>query len=136
MRPTGQSTHSKRGVTLLEMTVVILVMLGLAQIGFFASRKMNEWKLGRGASETLRDVYSAQKMFLADNPVTRVEDITAEDVLRYMRGAPDALPVVNSLTGDPLVIRVNVSPPIFTTSSGAEYDPSDNPRDSLWDVGQ
>lgn len=136
MRPTGQSTHSKRGVTLLEMTVVILVMLGLAQIGFFASRKMNEWKLGRGASETLRDVYSAQKMFLADNPVTRVENITAEDVLRYMRGTPDALPVVNSLTGDPLVIRVSVSPPIFTTGGGAVYDPSGSPRDSLWDVGQ
>lgn len=50
------------GFTLLEMTAVILVLLSLVSVGFVTSKKMDEWKLGRTASETPRTVYSAQRM--------------------------------------------------------------------------
>ena len=50
------------------MTIVIMVLIALISTGMFVTRKMDEWKLGRDASETLRQVYSAQRMFLADNP--------------------------------------------------------------------
>ncbi len=37
----------KNGFTLLEMTVVIMVMMSLLGIGLFASRQFGNWQLGR-----------------------------------------------------------------------------------------
>lgn len=127
---------SRWAFTLLEMTIVIMVLLALISTGFFVSRKMDEWKRGREASETLRQVYSAQRMFLADNPTRLVESIVAADVIPYLPpGNATALPTVKSLTDTQLGILVNVSPPVITTGSGP-YDPSGSNRDSLWDVGE
>ena len=49
-------THSQRAFTLLEMTIVIMVLVTLLSTGLFVSKKTNDWKLGRQASETLRSV--------------------------------------------------------------------------------
>jgi type II secretory pathway pseudopilin PulG len=130
------SSLSQRGLTLLEMTIVILVLLSLIKVGLFASTKMNEWKLGRQASETLRTVYSAQRMYLADNPTADVSTISASMLIPYLVGNPTALPTVKSLTGATLSIMVNVSPPVINDGSGVAYDPSGSSTDSLWDVGQ
>ena len=65
MKKSRQLITRRRGVTLLEMTIVIMVLLALIGTGLFSYRKMDEWKLGRSASETLRQVYTAQRMFLA-----------------------------------------------------------------------
>jgi predicted lipoprotein len=97
---------------------------------------MDDWSLGREASETLRAVYSAQRMYLADNPTQAVSTITAAQILPYLQNAPTALPTVKSLTGTALTIRVNVSPPVINAGSGVTYDPSGNSKDSLWDVGE
>jgi hypothetical protein len=122
------------------MTVVILVLLTLMGVGLYSSTKMNEWKLGRNASETLRGVYSAQRMFLADNPAVAPAAITEALILPYMAGNPSGtlttLPTVKSLTGTALGILVNVSPPVINAGSGVAYDPSGSNRDSLWDVGE
>jgi type II secretory pathway pseudopilin PulG len=122
--------------TLLEMTVVIMVLLALISTGLFVTRKMDDWALGREASETLRSVYSAQRMYLADNPTQAVSTITAAQILPYMQNSPTALPTVKSLTGTNLTILVNVSPPVINAGSGVTYDPSGNSKDSLWDVGE
>ncbi|MGD7653491.1 MAG: hypothetical protein ACQCXQ_09780 [Verrucomicrobiales bacterium] len=129
------SNPTSRGLTLLEMSMVILVLLTLIQIGLFTSGKMSEWSKGRQASETLREVYSAQRMFLADHPTTDVSAITDANLLPYLQGSPDALPTVESLDGTELNILVNVSPPIINAGSGVAYDPSGDNSDSLWDVG-
>jgi hypothetical protein len=97
---------------------------------------MDEWKLGRAASETLRQVYTAQRMFLADNPTRLVSAITNTDVIPYLPGNATSLPTVKSLTGADLGILVNVSPPVINAGSGVPYDPSGDNRDSLWDVGE
>ena len=135
--------HAKKAFTLLEMTIVIMVLLALMKIGLFTSSKMNEWKLGRAASETLRSVYAAQRMLLADNPTMAPAAITDALVLPYMASnagvAPVALPTVKSLTGTDLTILVNVSPPVINAGGGVIYDPSAKPAnytDSLWDVGE
>lgn len=135
MKKIRQPNFPSRAFTLLEMSVVIMVLLALMGTGLFVSKKMDEWKLGRSASETLRQVYSAQRMFLADNPTRLVSSITSTDVLPYMQGAA-AMPTVQSLTGSQLGILVNVSPPVINAGSGVTYDPSGNSRDSLWDVGE
>ena len=97
---------------------------------------MNEWKLGREAGETLRTVYSAQRMFLADNPTKLVGDITAANLIPYLPNNATAMPTVKSLTGASLSIMVNVSPPVINAGSGVVYDPSGSSTDSLWDVGK
>lgn len=137
------SRHANRAFTLLEMTVVIMVLLALIKIGLFSSGKMNEWKLGRASSETLRGVYAAQRMLLADNPTMAPTAITDALVLPYMAsnaGAPPlVMPTVKSLTGANLGILVNVSPPVINAGGGVIYDPSATPpnyTDSLWDVGE
>jgi prepilin-type N-terminal cleavage/methylation domain-containing protein len=126
---------SKGGFTLLEMTIVIMVLLALMKIGLFTSSKMDEWKLGRAASETLRSVYSAQRMYLADNPTVAVTDLTTALVIPYLPNNVTVMPTVKSLKGTSLPILVNVSPPVIN-ASGVAYDPSGSNNDSLWDVGE
>ena len=131
---------SLRAFTLLEMTIVIMVLLALMKIGLFTSTKMDEWKLGRAASETLRGVYAAQRMYLADNPTTAPSALTDALLLSYMAnnaaGALTVMPTVKSLTGTNLAILVNVTPPVINAGSGVTYDPSGSNKDSLWDVGE
>ncbi len=136
MKEISQPKRASRGFTLLEMTVVVMVLLALAGTSLFVSKKMDEWKLGRSAAESLRQVYSAQRMFLAENPTRLVNTITSADVIPYLPGGLTALPTVESLTGVQLGILVNVSPPVINAGSGVIYDPSGNNRDSLWDVGE
>lgn len=149
------ATGPRNGFTLLEMTIVIMVLLALVKIGLFTSTKMDEWKLGRSASETLRKVYAAQRMYLADNPVTSVADLTDLMLIPYLPNVKvitpqpttlkAALPAVKSLTGAVLGFRINDTddkkPAVYLTDSGgALYDPTspapDYPPDSLWDIGE
>ncbi len=130
------SRPSKSGFTLLEMTIVIMVLLALVKVGLFTSAKMDEWKLGRAASETLRSVYSAQRMYLADNPTVAVTDITTALVIPYLPNNVTVMPTVKSMTGANLSILVNVSPPVINVGTGVAYDPSGSNKDSLWDVGE
>jgi type II secretory pathway pseudopilin PulG len=126
----------RQAFTLVEMTIVILVLLALTRIGFVSSKKMSDWKAGRAASETLRSVYTAQRLFLADNPTTSVADITSGQIAPYMPNNAGAVPTVKSLSGTDLSIIVNQSPPIINAGSGTRYDPSGSFTDSLWDVGE
>lgn len=130
------SARSKKAFTLLEMTIVIMVLLALVKIGLFTSSKMDEWKLGRAASETLRSVYAAQRMYLADNPTTSVASLTNALLIPYLPSGAAAMPTVTSLTGATLSITVTVSPPIINNGAGVSYDPSGSTKDSLWDVGE
>jgi type II secretory pathway pseudopilin PulG len=135
MKASRPNRSSTRAFTLLELSIVIMVLLALIGIGLNVSTRMDDWKLGRKASEVLRDVYSAQRMFLSENPTKDVSTIVAADILPYMRNSPTAMPTVDSLTGTKLGIIVNQSPPVINSGSGSTYDPSGKNNDSLWDVG-
>ncbi len=135
MKASRPNRSSTRAFTLLELSIVIMVLLALIGIGLNVSTKMDDWKLGRQASEVLRDVYSAQRMFLSENPTKNVSTIVAADILPYMRNSPTSMPTVKSLTGANLGIIVNQSPPVINSGSGVTYDPSGKNNDSLWDVG-
>ena len=89
-----------------------MVLLALLSTGLFVSKKMDEWKLGREASETLRTVYSAQRMYLADNPTASVSEHHRRPMLiPYLPNQATAMPTVKSLTGANLTILVNVISP-------------------------
>ncbi len=130
------SPRARRAFTLLEMSMVILVLLSLISVGLFTFRKYDEWKLGRAASEDLRNVYSAQRMYLADNPTAPVANLVAADLVPYLPNGATAIPTVKPLSGPALTILVNQSPPVINAGSGTRYDPSGSNTDSLWDVGE
>lgn len=136
MKTSRRSAFPPKGFTLLEMTIVILVMLALMGTGLFTYRKMDEWKLGRAASESLRSVYTAQRMFLADNPTFPLNSLTPALLIPYLPNNAPALPTVSSLTGTTLGITVTASPPVIDAGGGTVYDPSGSNTDSLWDVGE
>jgi type II secretory pathway pseudopilin PulG len=136
MKSPCSSRHGRSAFTLLEMTIVLMVLVALISMGLFTSRKMDEWKMGREASETLRSVYSAQRMYLADNPTVSVANLTSTLIVPYLPNNVTVMPTVKSLTGANLALIVNVSPPVINAGSGATYDPSGSTKDSLWDVGE
>ena len=136
MKSPRHHSFSNRAFTLLEMTIVILVLMTLIGVGMFSSKKIGEWKLGREAGETLRTVYSAQRMFLADNPTTLVTNITGSNIIPYLPNNATTMPKVKALDGSYYSILVNQSPPVINAGSGVVYDPSGSNTDSLWDVGE
>jgi prepilin-type N-terminal cleavage/methylation domain-containing protein len=137
MHSTYPYFRRRPGFTLLEMTIVIMVLLSLVTIGFRTSGKIDEWKAGRAASEVLREVYSAQRTYLADHPTASVASLDNAKLLPYMPRKLTEMPTVKSLGNRDLPIRVSVIPPVVLTSvGGGVYDPSGNPRDMLWDVGE
>jgi prepilin-type N-terminal cleavage/methylation domain-containing protein len=127
--------QSSNGFTLVEMTVVIMVLMTLLGTGLFVSKQYGNWQLGRAAAEELRTGYAAQRMYLADNPTAIVANITASQIIPYLPTRATTMPTVKSLTGATLSIRVSVTPPNINNGSGGVYDPSGSPNDSLWDVG-
>jgi prepilin-type N-terminal cleavage/methylation domain-containing protein len=124
------------GFTLIEMSLVIFLIVFLATSGLFFSSKIGEWRRARLASETLRSVYVAQRMFLADHPVTAISALKPKNLLPYIPNHPATFPTIKALDGSTLQINVAVSPPIVDAGDGTAYDPSGNPTDSLWDVGE
>jgi prepilin-type N-terminal cleavage/methylation domain-containing protein len=143
MKKINRSVTNRPAFTLLELSVVIMVILALAGFGMSVTNQIVKWQLGRAASEDLRSVYSAQRMYLADNPITPVADLMEEMLIPYLpnRGAVApatlvaAFQPIKALAGANLGFNINVSPPVLV-QGGAVYDPSGGARDSLWDVGE
>lgn len=124
------------GLTLIEMTIVMLLLMSLIGGSLMVNRKIGDWRRGREAAETLRTVYAAQRMFLSDNPTVAVGTITSAQLIPYLPTKATAMPTVKSNSGSTLGILVNVSPPIINNGSGTYYDPSSSRTDNLWDVGE
>lgn len=124
------------GSTLVEMTVVIMVILAMIGATMFFAGGIDEWRKGKLGSESLREVYAAQRSFLADNPRRAVSSLSPAELVPYLPNGGTALPSPESLDGSTLAVNVKVSPPVLTTSGGTTYDPSGTTKDSLWDVGE
>ncbi|QQL44489.1 pilus assembly FimT family protein [Sulfuriroseicoccus oceanibius] len=128
-------TKSLHGLTLLEMTLVICILMIFIGLGLGYSTVTQDWKKGKMASEALREVYSAQKTYLGDHPTSNVADLTQEDITPYLRNGLTEVPTVVGLDDATYTIKVNVSPPVIDDGAGGIYDPSDRSDDGLWDVG-
>jgi len=118
------------------MSLVIGLLIALMTTGFYFSTAISDWKKARAASETLRSAYVAQRTYLADYPTTDVSTLTRPILLDYLPNAPSSFPTVETLDGRTLQVLVSVSPPVVDNGDGSTYDPSGNPSDSLWDVGE
>ena len=132
MRSLLQS-RSTSGVTLIELSVTIAVILILAGIVAIGVKPYYAYRDGRTAGEMLRAVKAAQLMYLSDNPSARVEDLTQANLLPYMpNGTWPTLPSVN---GQVPTINCAQFPPVAVLN-GATYPPPPAKTDGLWNVGQ
>lgn len=122
------------GFSLVEVTLVIGLMLGLAAVVIYSVSSINDWRRGREAAEKLRSVYIAQKSYLADHPAKDRSTLTAEELIPYLPGNANALPTHAGLAGESLTLDFKSMPPVFRNGSNA-YDPSGSNSDGLWDVG-
>lgn len=124
----------QKGLTLIEITVVLVVLITVIGASVFAIGGYNDWKLATDASQKLRMVYNAQRTYLAEHPTESVASLTEAQIIPYLSDKSTALPIVEGLDGNDYPIRVTVSPPVAADGSGV-YDPSGDPDDGLWDVG-
>lgn len=131
----SKARGTRRGTTLIELTVVILVLLSLTGVFFASSGSIGNWQKAKEAASILRDVEVAQIEFLANNPQVAPGSLTGAQVANYLPGQPTSLPTAEDLDGGTLTINVAVSPPVLM-SGGSVYDPSGSSTDSLWDVGK
>lgn len=127
---------ARRGVTLVEMAIVIGILLTMVGSGFYIGAKIGDWRRGRNAAESLRAVYAAQRMYLADHPTTPVTSLTPVLLTPYLPAGAKAMPKVVDLDDKELSILVTVSPPVVDDGAGKAYDPSGKSNDGLWDIGK
>jgi prepilin-type N-terminal cleavage/methylation domain-containing protein len=121
-----------RGVTLLELSITIAVLILLASIVTLSVKPFYAYRDGRAAGEALRSVKTAMQLYLADNPSAQVSSLTSALLAPYLPGqAMPALPLVN---GTAPTIRITSFPPVAILN-GNPYDPSGSPTDGLWDAG-
>ena len=135
VRQSSHPTSSQSGMTLIEMTLVILLLLTLTGAFFASSGSLGDWQKAKEASSILREVEVAQREFLANNPQRDVSTLTEAEVISYLPGNSTTVPTAKDLDGNTLTINVAVSPPLLL-SGGTVYDPSGSNNDSLWDVGK
>lgn len=133
--PSPAAKPSQAGFTLLEMSMVICVLLVLVGSSFVVTGKVSEWRLGKDASEKLRTVYTAQRMFLADNPTVLPTAITRDQIIPYLPNRVTEMPVITPVKGTALTINVTAIPP-YLLQNGTRYDPSGSTTDNVWDVGE
>ena len=127
-----QKTSQRKGVTLIELSLVIGIILILVSTSSIGISFYKDWQKGLAAGEDLKAVYQAQKLFLADNPTTLVADIKVADITPYLPNNMAAIPTITGLDGVARTITITVSPPVIDGG----YDPSSPNDNSLWDAGK
>ena len=126
------SNFTRKGFTILEITVVLVVLMTLISVSAIGIGAYQDWKLGSEAGTNLRLVYSAQRTYLAEHPTEAPSDLTDAKVIPYLSNGSATLPIVKDLDDGDLVIKVDKSPPYFE----GDYDPSGSTSDGQWDVGE
>ncbi len=124
----------QRGFTLIEMSLVMALILGLIALAGISVSAVQSWNKGKNASIALQAVYSAQRSYLADHPSADITTVTGAALTQYLPTGWTALPVMTGIDGQTLTLDHTVMPPVFRNGE-AVYDPSQNPKDGLWDTG-
>lgn len=133
----SQVGRNSKGLTLLEMVMIMAILLVLSSIATFSIQAYRDWQAGLKAGEAVKAVYQAQRLYLADNPTTALSAITEPDITPYLpAGYNGAMPVVDGLDGENLGFIIDQSPPYLHDDTDNRYDPSGSTVDSLWDAGQ
>lgn len=125
----------RRGFTLIEISLVIGLLLGLAMFAGMNISAVRDWQQGKDASISLQAVFAAQRAYMADHPTASIASVSATELQTYLPEGWSAIPTVFSLNDDSLTVDHTVMPPRLLWGSTV-YDPSGNGKDGLWDTGR
>lgn len=125
-----------RGLTLIEVSLVIGLILTLVSLTYLSFRPFSDWQKAKDAGISLQAVYTAQKTYLADHPTQAVDTLTEAQLIPYLPNNMVAMPTAVGLAGEPLTVRVNVIPPTLLSGGDDFGDPSGSTTDGLWDAGK
>lgn len=124
-----------KGLTIIELSLVIALIMMLAAVFFGMVFPLSDWQKGKDAGLSLQAVYTAQKTYLADHPTQDIATVTAAQLIPYLPNNMVAIPTPESIAGVPLTIDFSLLPPVLR-DGGALYDPSGKSTDGLWDAGK
>ncbi|MDI1311243.1 type II secretion system protein [Prosthecobacter sp.] len=135
-----QKIHSRParnhgGFTLIEISLVIGLLLGLATFASMNIATVRNWQRGKDAAVSLQAVFAAQRAYLSDHPTTDIAGVSTDQLQPYLPQGWTTMPAVVSLDSDALSVDHSVMPPLLMLGSSV-YDPSSNGSDGLWDAGQ
>lgn len=133
--PCPPGRRRPRGFTLIEISLVIGLMLGLTALVGFNISSMQDWHKGKNAALSLQAVFAAQRSYMSDHPTADIATVSAAELQPYLPEGWSLMPTFTSLTNAPLNLDHTTMPPRLY-HSGAVYDPSGSLTDGLWDVGQ
>ncbi|MCB1077227.1 MAG: type II secretion system protein [Verrucomicrobiae bacterium] len=105
-------------MTLIEISLSIALMMTLASVVIYSVSGVGDWKKARDASIELRNVYIAQKSYLADHPTESVSSLTSGKLIPYLASGGTSIPTVEILDGSHLSIRFTVMPPVIDQGGG------------------
>lgn len=129
------ASHSSKGLTIIELSLVIALIMMLAAVFFGMVFPLSDWQKAKDAGLSLQAVYTAQKTYLADHPTQDIATVTAAQLIPYLPNNMTAIPTPVNISGGPLTIDFSLIPPVVR-DGGAIYDPSGKPNDGLWDPGK
>ena len=123
------------GFTLIEISLVIGLLLGLATFAGMNIAAVRNWQRGKDASVSLQAVFAAQRSYLSDHPTADIAGVPTDQLEHYLPQGWTTMPALVSLNDEPLSVDHTVMPPLLMLGSSV-YDPSSNGSDGLWDAGQ
>lgn len=133
--PAFKIRRNDRGFTLLEISLVIGLMIGLSAFIGFGYNSVSDYKRGKDAALSLQAVYAAQRAYMADNPTGNIAAVSAAQLQAYLPQGWSTMPSFSGLKGESLTLTFSVMPPVLLYGI-TPYDPSPKTSDGLWDVGE
>ena len=131
----GRRRLFRGGFSLIEVSLVIALMLGLMSIVGMNIYAMRDWQTGKDAGLSLQAVFAAQRAYMADHPTANIATVTTEQLTAYLPAGWSTMPTFEGLDDEALTLDHTVMPPRLLEGE-VVYDPSDSPSDGLWDTDQ
>lgn len=129
------SSPLSKGLTIIELSLVIALIMMLAAVFFGMVFPLADWQKAKDAGLSLQAVYTAQKTYLADHPTQDIATVTAAQLIPYLPNNMTAIPTAVGKAGEALTVDFSIMPPVVK-NAGALYDPSGKSNDGLWDAGK